>query len=83
MKAEVNEEGKRILTFEGIDDWNRPIFKDSIGNRFGDVDNLFDWGSTVEDVLSKISEKHICYFGDHFGCEPYGTLINPDKILLL
>ena len=42
MKAEINEKGKIILTFEGIDDWNRPIFKDSIGNRFGDTENLFN-----------------------------------------
>jgi len=74
---------KRQLKFEGIDDWNRPVFKDHNNNRFGDVDNLFKWGSTFEIVTSKISEKHICYFGSTFGCEPIGTLINPDKIKLV
>lgn len=75
-------EDKRILTFEGIDGWNRPIFKDDRGNRFGNTDKLFGWEATGEDVLKEITEKDIQYFGDHFGCEPMGTNINPDKIKL-
>ena len=74
---------RQQLKFEGVDDWNRPIFKDHNNNRFGDIDNLFNWGDTFEIVTSKISEKHICYFGDRFGCEPMGTPINPDKIKLV
>jgi len=74
---------KRVLKFEGIDDWNRPVFKDENNNRFGNVDILFDWGTPGEKVLEKIDETMIQYFGDHFGCEPMGTPINPDKITLV
>ncbi len=83
FETSIEKLHKRELKFEGIDDWNRPVFKDHNNNRFGDVDNLFNWGDTFETVTSKISEKHICYFGSTFGCEPMGTLINPDKIKLV
>lgn len=74
---------KRQLKFEGINDWNCPIFKDHNNNRYGDTENLFKWGSTFEMVIARISEKDICYFGDTFDCEPMGTSINPDKIKLV
>jgi len=51
---------KRVLKFEGIDYWNRPVFKDDNGNRFGNVDILFDYGAFAKDVLAKInSYKHV------------------------
>jgi hypothetical protein len=74
---------KKQLKFEGIDDWNRPIFKDQDNNRFGNTEILFDWGTSYEEVREKISENNIQYFGDHFGCEPMGTPMNPDKIKLV
>lgn len=83
LESSITGIHKRQLKFEGIDDWNRPVFKDHNNNRFGDVDNLFEWGSTFEIVTEKISEKHICYFGDTFGCEPMGISISPNKIKLV
>lgn len=74
---------KRELKFEGIDDWNRPIFKDQNNNRFGNTDILFPWEATYEDVREKISENNIEYFGTKFGCEPEGGKINPNKIILV
>lgn len=83
LESSITGIHKRQLKFEGIDDWNRPVFKDHNNNRFGDTENLFKWDSTFEMVTSKISEKHICYFGSTFNCEPTGTLINPNKIKLV
>ena len=82
-ESSIEKLNKRQLKYEGIDDWNRPVFKDHNNNRFGNTDLLFDWKATFEDVDLIISEKHIVYFGDTFGCEPMGTLINPDKIKLV
>jgi hypothetical protein len=82
-KANVDENGRRILKFKTIDDWNRPVFKDSIGNLFGSVDKLFSWSVDLKEVQEKITEKDICYFGRHIDDDPMGTSINPDKIVLL
>lgn len=73
---------KRVLIFEGIDDWNRPVFKDNLNNRFGNTEILFDWDATEEDVLAVITEEHIQYFGGSFNCEPIGTPVKPDRILI-
>jgi hypothetical protein len=74
---------KRELKFEGIDDWNRAIFKDQNNNRFGNTSKLLSWKSTYEQVRKMISENDIEYFGSTFGCEPEGGKINPDKIVLV
>lgn len=67
------------LQFIGIDSWNRPIFKDPNAKvYFGDVCNLFNGDATETEVLKKITIYDLCYFGDHFGCEPMGTDV-PDK----
>lgn len=62
------------VEFEGIDSWNRPVFKDVNSKaRYGSVWTLFDYGDTEEVVLSKINEEDLLYFGSHFGCEPMGS----------
>ncbi|MFA7710128.1 MAG: hypothetical protein WCY30_03375 [Candidatus Neomarinimicrobiota bacterium] len=71
------------LRFEGIDDFNRPVFKDKSNNRYGSTNILFDYGVTGSEVLKKVSEKDILYFGRSFGCEPDGSKINPNKIRLI
>ena len=76
-------ENKKELKFEGIDDWNRPVFKDENNNRFGNTDILFAWGTTGEEVLEKIDENMIYYFGSTFGCEPDGTKMKANKIKLV
>lgn len=62
------------IQFEGIDDWNRPVFKavDS-RERFGCIHELFNYEATEIEVLNKIGELDLCYFGNSFGCEPMGT----------
>lgn len=74
---------KRELEFVGIDFWNRPQFKDANGNYFGNVDVLFDYKATYEEVRKKISEDDICYFGREVDCDPDGSKIKADKIKLV
>lgn len=74
---------KRELEYCGIDFWNRPQFKDQMGNYFGNVNILFDHGVSFETVTNKISENDICYFGREDDCDPDGTRINPFKITLV
>jgi hypothetical protein len=67
------------LVFVGIDNWNRPVWKAPDQKAyFGSVTELFDYNDTEEIVLKKVDTYELCYFGDHFGCEPMGTNI-PDK----
>jgi len=62
------------IQFEGIDDFNRPIFKGIDSNqRFGSVDFLFGYESTEKEVLDVISEEDLLYFGNTFECEPMGS----------
>ncbi len=72
---------KRIikLKFVGIDDWNRPIFKQENKKAyFGMTDHLFNYNDDWERVKDRIKEimetdvRHLEYFGAKFGCEPKG-----------
>jgi hypothetical protein len=74
---------KRQLAYEGIDFWNRPIFVDANGNRFGNVDTLFNHDASFEEVTEQITEDHIYYFGTEVDCDPMGTKIDPNKIVLV
>jgi hypothetical protein len=74
---------KRELKFYTIDDWNRPVFKDKHGNLFGNMNILFDWGTSAEKVLEKIDETMIYYFGQNIDDDPMGTKIKADKIKLI
>ena len=74
---------KTELKFEGIDNWNRPIFKDLNNNRYGSVCTLFRFTATYEDVIKKLSVFNLSYFGKTFGCEPFGASINPDNFILV
>lgn len=71
------------IKFEGIDDWNRPVFKDVKSNmRYGDVNNLFSYHDIEDNEKFKsflLSYKenprfYLEYFGRSFGCEPNGGL---------
>lgn len=77
-----------ILKFKGIDEWNRPVFVDENKRFFGDTNHLFDYGTSKDDVLDFYKDMPlnscICYFGQHFGCEPMGTKIKQEvKVLLV
>lgn len=70
------------LIFVGIDDWNRPVWKAPDQKAyFGSVTELFNWGDTEETILKKVNTYDLCYFGDHFGCEPSGTEV-PDRYFI-
>jgi hypothetical protein len=79
----ARKEAEKIrLQFVGIDNWNRPVFVvPGKKEYYGDVNNLFSWGATEDEVLNKISTYDLCYFGDHFGCEPMGSDI-PDQYFI-
>ena len=71
MKAE-----NKITTviFEGVDYWDRPVFKDvDSRDRYGSVDVLFNFESSEDTVLKHMTESDLVYFGKAFGCEPMGT----------
>lgn len=66
------------VKFKGIDRFNRPVFKSLDKQRrfYGSVHKLFSYDATEKEVLSKVSEDDLCYFGSQFGCEPYGTWVD-------
>jgi hypothetical protein len=64
-----------VLKFEGIDSWNRPVFKDVNSTcRYGSLDKLCG-AADVHEVVSKITVLDLCYFGSFFDCEPLGASI--------
>ena len=72
-----------FVVFRGIDGFNRPVFKE-LGkkrNYYGCTHELFDWWDEEKDVLEKITEDHLTFFGNSFGCEPEGTPAPNLKIL--
>ena len=61
-----------LIDFVGIDRFNRPVFKDDLNNHYGSIDKLFQYTATREEVLGKVTEKDLLFFGSSFGCEPIG-----------
>lgn len=72
------------LKFEGIDDWNRPCFVkvDNPNWYCGDVENLFSYHTTSEEIKEfyegKNLNKELIYLGEYFGCEPQGYKLAKD-----
>ena len=67
------------LKFYGIDNFNRPIFKNIEKKQFyGSTDKLFNHNADATEVLKIVDEKDLTYFGERFNCEPLGISINPD-----
>lgn len=75
------------LKFYGIDEFNRPVFKNVEKNNFyGSDEILFSHSATSEEVIKAITEKKIrvVYFGTHFNCEPEGhTLKSFVKVIFI
>jgi hypothetical protein len=67
-------ENEKIIKiyFEGIDDFNRPVFRDENNNRYGSTRMLFHINASEFEVLNVINEKTLIYFGKKFNCEPDG-----------
>lgn len=72
------------IKFVGIDGFNRPIFKslDKKLHFYGSCYKLFGYDATESEVLSKVNEEDLSYFGNHFNCEPYGTPAVSDLIIV-
>ena len=72
----------KMVKFRGIDSFNRPVFVSVESPKcfYGSTDILFGYHSTEEEVLSKITEEDLCYFGSSFDCEPMGTAAGHIKI---
>lgn len=76
-----NKETKKVLKlkFYGIDNFNRPIFKNIEKKQFyGCVNKLFNHNENVNDVLKIVKKEDLTYFGKSFNCEPLGISINPE-----
>lgn len=62
------------VKFHGIDNWNRPIFKDIKSRRYyGSTEKLFSYDATAKQIIAKVSASDLTYFGSYFNCEPMGT----------
>ena len=65
------------VKFEGIDDWNRPVFKNIESNsRYGSTNKLYGYKEFQESGLDffKKNPQELEYFGRSFNCEPHGGL---------
>ena len=68
------------VTFEGIDNFNRPVFKSINKNsknntrRYGLTCLLFNNNTAKEKVMKSFPDKidTLTYFGNSFNCEPTG-----------
>jgi len=69
------------VKFEGIDDWNRPVFR-HIGkdDRFCALDKLFPYEAPESEVLEQVDESDLVYKGSKFQSEPMGTSCNVEII---
>lgn len=74
------------LKFRGVDDWNRPVFKDiESKDHFGSTCTLFEWDTPKEDIIKhfKETQEPLEYFGPYFGCEPHGGIPKNLKLEIL
>jgi len=78
---------KKVI-FEGIDSWNRPIFKDvsvtdgrKSCSRYSAVDILFDRDATAKEVLQQVGNDDLTYHGESFECEPWGSSCNVEIVV--
>lgn len=65
------------IKFRGIDNWNRPVFKDvNSKSHFGSTCRLFGYEEDPEKVKKffRANPGELEYFGAYFGCEPNGGL---------
>lgn len=63
------------LKFKGIDDWNRPVFKDIDSSLyFGSTERLYGYDEFMKEGLQFFKENPqlLEYFGSSFNCEPHG-----------
>jgi hypothetical protein len=69
------------VRYVNIDSWNRPVFKDTLGNYYGSLDKLFPREEPEESVLLTVAVEDLMYFGNSFDCEPMGTTVHNIRIV--
>jgi len=81
-----NKPDKHInIKFRGIDDWNRPVFKDVDSCiHYGSTNTLFT-NETPEEINIYIRSniKELEYFGGSFNCEPHGGIPSNYKLNII
>jgi hypothetical protein len=78
----VEEElGVCMVKFVNIDSFNRPVFRDAEGNYYGCTEELFPYETSEQEVLDRIDENDLVFFGRKFCCEPMGTTVTNLKIV--
>ena len=65
------------VEYLNIDSWNRPVFREIKKGRgkkahYGCLGKLFPYGESEKEVLKQVTAEDLCYFGNHFDCEPHG-----------
>ena len=76
---------KYVVCFVGVDEWNRPTFKE-VGTRnryFCDVDNLVRYDATEKEIIDRynaIGTASICYKGNTFDSEPNGDPVEVEIV---
>lgn len=81
------EKVKLIVTikFRGIDDFNRPVFKDvNSSSHFGSVHTLYNDMYNKEEINKYFKESisELEYFGERFNCEPHGGINSNIKLII-
>lgn len=61
---------KRQLKYVGLDNFNRPVFKDKSAHFYGSVDVLFSSETSPEKIINALSPHNICYFGKNLIVNP-------------
>lgn len=83
VEKKIKEEAKELLEnkipinikFKGIDNFNRPVYKDINSNMyFGSTKSLFAYDKNFKDINDYLKENlnELEYFGNSFNCEPHG-----------
>ena len=78
----MKEQKIELITYWGIDNFNRPVFKSlEYNNFFGSINKLFPYQETEKEVLKTVSESDLMFFGNKFNCEPSGGSTEGIKII--
>lgn len=84
IKYKTMKEKVKIY-FAGVDDWNRPTFREVLDNKryYCDIYKLFDYNTTEETITawySLVGVAGIVFKGNNFDAEPLGTRYNVELV---
>lgn len=62
------------VQYEGIDYWGRAVFVNTETKaRYGCLEKLFNAMTPETEVLETVTSNDLVFFGNSFGCEPFGS----------